>query len=150
MPEKKILFFSDEVKDRTLHKQKIREWLDKTAAKHHKKIRSIHIIFCSDDFLLNINKQYMNHDYYTDIVTFHYGEKKEPLFGELYISIDTIRENAKKYKVKTEFEKRRVIIHGLLHLLGFEDKNPEEKEIITSLENNYLEDFERMLNNSST
>lgn len=150
MSAKEILFFSHEVKVRTQHKEIIREWLDKTAKKHNHKIGSVHIIFCSDEFLRKMNKEYMNHDYYTDIVTFHYEEKKSTLAGELYISIDRIRENAVKFNIQRENEKRRVIIHGLLHLLGFNDENREEKKMMTTLENKYLRDFEQMLTKSST
>jgi len=150
MSAKKILFFSHEVKVRTQHKEKIREWLDKTAKKHHHNIDSVHIIFCSDEFLRKINKEYLNHDYYTDIVTFHYGETESTLSGELYISIDRIRENAVKFNIKREDEKRRVIIHGLLHLLGFNDENREEKEKMNALEDKYLLHFEQMLTKSST
>ena len=150
MQAKEILFFSHEVKVRTQHKEIIREWLDKTAKKYYHNIGSVHIIFCADEFLRKMNKEYLNHDYYTDIVTFHYGEKESTLAGELYISIERIRENAVKYKIKTEDEKRRVIIHGLLHLLGFNDENREEKEMMTALENKYLLDFEQMLTKSST
>jgi probable rRNA maturation factor len=150
MSAKEIIFFSHEVKTRTLHKEKIKEWLDKTAVGYKRKIGSLHIIFCSDEFLRKMNKEYLKHDYYTDIITFHYGEQKKTLAGELYISIDRVRENAGNLHINTEQEKRRVIIHGLLHLLDFNDEKSEEKERMTSLENKYLHDFERMLNNSST
>jgi len=150
MPAKEILFFTHEVKTRTLHKEKIIDWLNKTAGKYSCRIESIHIVFCSDDYLRKINKDYLNHDYYTDIITFDLGEKKTAVVGELYISIDRIRENAEKLCLQKEYEKRRVIIHGLLHLLGFNDITPSEKEMMTTLENRYLLDFEQMLTNSFT
>ena len=150
MSAQKILFFTHEVKAPTQHKEIIQKWLVKTAGKHGRKIDCVQIIFCSDEYLKGLGKQFLNHDYFTDIVTFHYEETDKPIDGELYISIDRIRENARRFKVKTEQEKRRVIIHGLLHLLGFEDQKEEEKLQMTMLENKYLQDFDKMLDKSST
>jgi probable rRNA maturation factor len=150
MLAQEILFFSHGVKVKTLHKEILKDWLLKTAEIHHSKIESISIIFCSDDYLRRINNQFLKHDYYTDIVTFHYENNDEPIVGELYISIDMVRENAKKFKEKTENEKRRVIIHGLLHLLGYKDEKLEEKQKMNCLEDKYLLVLKKMLSTSST
>lgn len=150
MPPSEILFFNHEVKTRTFDKEIIKKWLLQIAGNHHKKIESIQIIFCSDEYLRLIGMQFLNHDYYTDIVTFHYEKEGEPIEGELYISIDRIKENAKNFRVKTEQEKRRVIAHGMIHLLGFDDEKPQERHEMTLLENEYLQDLERMLTKSST
>ena len=97
----------------------------------------INIIFCSDEFLLNINKEYLQHDYYTDIITFDYCEDII-VSGDLFISTDRVNDNAKEFNTGFEKELFRVIIHGVLHLIGFKDKSPEEKLKMTDKEDEYL------------
>jgi len=145
-----ILFHAADITFNLKRKNIFRKWIISEILNYSLKPGNINIIFCSDEYLLGLNRKYLNHDYYTDIVTFHFEEKESTLTGELYISIERIRENAVKFKIKTEEEKRRVIIHGLLHLLGFNDENREEKEMMTALEDKYLLDFEQMLTKSST
>jgi rRNA maturation RNase YbeY len=103
-----------------------------------KEVGDISIIFCSDDYLLDINKQYLNHDYYTDIITFDYVEKNV-ISGDLFISMDRVVENAKQYEIPVLKELYRVVFHGVLHLVGFNDKSKEEKRTMTRKENQYLE-----------
>ena len=95
-------------------------------------------VFCSDEYLLEINKQYLNHDTYTDIVTFDSSEDEDVIAGDIFISVDRIRENASKFGVSERDEMHRVIIHGVLHLCGFMDKEKEEKDLMTAKENEYL------------
>ena len=97
----------------------------------------ISLIFCSDEYLLNINKQYLNHNYYTDIITFDYCENLV-ISGDLFISVDRVRENAGTYNVAFKNELFRVIFHGILHLLGYNDKTQEEKAEIRQKEEFYL------------
>ena len=100
-------------------------------------VGDLSIIFCSDDYLLNINKQYLDHDYYTDIITFNYVENKT-ISGDLFISVERITENAANYDTDMEKELLRVIFHGILHLIGYNDKTEEEKKLMKEKEDFYL------------
>jgi len=103
-----------------------------------KKLSSINYIFCSDDYLLNINRQFLQHDYYTDIVTFNLSASKAPIEGEVYISIDRVRENARLLNQKLTQELHRVIFHGALHLCGYKDKQKNEIVQMRKAEETYL------------
>ena len=105
-------------------KTKIKSWLKSTIEHYKKSIGTINIVFCSDQHLLVINKEYLNHDYYTDLITFNFCENKT-ISGDLFISIDRIKDNSKKNKLLFVNELHRVIIHGVLHLCGFNDKTNE-------------------------
>lgn len=98
----------------------------------------LNFIFCSDNYLLNINRQYLKHDYYTDIITFDYSQNGV-ISGDLFISIDTVKENSSLYNVTFEEELNRVIIHGILHLLGYKDKSKIDKSIMKDAEDRSLE-----------
>ena len=100
----------------------------------------ISVVFCSDDYLLNMNKQYLNHDYYTDIITFDYSDNRI-VSGDLFISFDRVKENASIYAVPINYELCRVIYHGILHLCGYKDKSEEEKIAMRGKENEYLDLF---------
>ena len=102
-----------------------------------KKTREIAYIFCSDEKILEVNRQYLQHDYYTDIITFDYCEG-DRLSGDLFISLDTIRTNAEQFGAAYDDELHRVIIHGILHLCGINDKGPGEREIMEEAENKAL------------
>ncbi len=122
-----IQYFNNEVDFDLKSKLLIRRWIKTVAEQYSKRCKDINIIFCSDPALLEINKQFLGHDYYTDIITFDYCEG-DKLSGELYISIDTVRANAVEYEQTFETELHRVIIHGILHLIGFDDH--QENDII--------------------
>ncbi|MBE6230000.1 MAG: rRNA maturation RNase YbeY [Bacteroidales bacterium] len=122
-----IQYFNNEVDFDLKSKLLIRRWINTVAEQYNKRCKDINIIFCSDPALLEINKQFLGHDYYTDIITFDYCEG-DKLSGELYISIDTVRANAVEYEQTFETELHRVIIHGILHLIGFDDH--QENDII--------------------
>ncbi|HIP36783.1 MAG TPA: rRNA maturation RNase YbeY [Crocinitomix sp.] len=109
-------------------------WIKHIADLHHKQIGELNYIFCSDDYILEINKQYLNHHYNTDIITFNYN-KSNTLNGDIFISLDTVRENAKLYS-NNDFNEEldRVVIHGVLHLIGFNDKTEEEQLEMTTQE----------------
>ena len=118
-------------------KRKVKSWL-KTSIEHQKmSIGTINVVFCSDQHLLVINKEYLNHDYYTDIITFNYCEAKQ-ISGDLFISIDRIKDNSKNNKLLFVNELHRVIIHGVLHLCGFNDKTKAEKKEIRQMEDYFL------------
>ena len=103
-----------------------------------KKLADLNYIFCSDDYLLDINKQYLKHNFYTDIITFGLSEPGEPISGEIYISIDRVRDNSLQFKTSLKKELHRVIFHGALHLCGYRDKKKEEELIMRKMEDKYL------------
>ncbi len=102
------------------------------------KLSSLNYIFCSDNYLLNINQRFLKHDYYTDIITFEISKKGDPIEGEIYISIDRVRENAKKMNCTINSELHRVIFHGALHLCGYKDKSVNDEKKMRIKEDQYL------------
>ena len=122
----------------------LKSFLQKTAQKEGRPIASLNMIFCSDDYLLNINKQYLNHDYYTDIITFDLSDsKKGPLTAEMYISYDRVKDNARQLNTTTTKELHRVIFHGLLHLLGYKDKLTKDQILMRQMEDKLLAKYFR-------
>ena len=113
-------------------------WLSEVVAIEKKEMGDITLIFCSDEYLLNVNQQYLNHDYYTDIITFDYSEDN-CISGDLSISIDRVKDNADINKVDFINELNRVIVHGVLHLCGYKDKSVEEEKQMRSKENEMLQ-----------
>lgn len=115
----------------------ILDWYSKVANQEEKVIGDLTIIFCSDDYLLEVNREHLNHDYYTDIITFDYSVF--PIVsGDLFISVDRVKENATDFNVSFEHELHRVIIHGFLHLCGYFDKTNEDELLMRSKENQAL------------
>jgi probable rRNA maturation factor len=106
--------------------------------KERKKLAGLSYIFCSDDFLLDINRQYLQHDYYTDIITFDLSEPGQPINAEIYISVERVRENARQFNSTLKQEIHRVIFHGALHLCGYRDKKKEEALLMRKMEEKYL------------
>jgi rRNA maturation RNase YbeY len=129
------------LKNRTI----LKNWIKRTIERNNKQLGEISYIFCSDEQLLEINKEFLNHDYYTDIITFDYSEA-DIVSGDLFISIDRIKDNAKTLDVSYQEELHRVIIHGILHLLGFKDKTDEESQNMRLLENECLSDLLTFIN----
>ena len=113
-------------------------WIKAVAESYGKRVGEIAYIFCSDEKILEVNRQYLQLDYYTDIISFDYCEGKR-LSGDLFISLDTVRSNAVQFEAPYETELFRVIIHGILHLCGINDKGPGEREIMEAAENKALE-----------
>ncbi len=118
----------------------VKAWIKSVIASYNKELGDITIIFCNDDYILDINRQYLNHDYYTDIITFDYVEANV-ISGDLFISLDTVKSNAQKFSEDYITESKRVIIHGVLHLIGFKDKSPTEEKDMRAAENKALELF---------
>ena len=112
-------------------------WVKRVAASYGSKVGDVAYIFCDDEEILRVNRQYLQHDYYTDIITFDYDEDNV-ISGDLFISLDTVRTNAEQLGVSYEQELNRVIIHGILHLCGINDKGPGEREIMEAAENKAL------------
>jgi rRNA maturation RNase YbeY len=107
--------------------------------KEGKQLAGLTIVFCSDEYLLELNRQFLQHDYYTDILTFLMSERGAPVEGELYISIDRVRDNARALGVPAMHELRRVILHGALHLCGYKDKLKKDQALIRQKEDRYLQ-----------
>ena len=114
------------------------------AASEIRSLEDINIIFCSDNYILDVNMKYLQHDYFTDIITFDYCEKKV-LSGDLFISVDSVRENSVYYGTEFEDELNRVIVHGLLHLIGYDDHSEEDVKVMREKENYYLEMRKKLL-----
>lgn len=132
-----IHFFSESVKYSLPHPQKIRKWILETIECEGKKSGEVNFIFCEDAYLLQMNQLYLNHNTLTDIITFDYSAKTK-ISGDIFISIERVQENAKKFKVDFEQELHRVMIHGVLHLIGFQDKTTIQKTKMRKKENEYL------------
>ncbi len=133
-----ILFFSEDTLFKPKQKAELRNWINNCVVAEGFKIQEINFIFCSDDYLLEINKNYLDHDTYTDIITFDNGEQNGKVLGDIFISVDRIHENAAKFGVSERDELHRVMIHGVLHLLGYTDKDHKTKAQMTDRENHYL------------
>ena len=134
---KKTDFIFEEIEPFKFNKTKLREAVSFLITNENKQQGDITVIFCSDDFLLKINEQYLNHSYYTDIVTFDYVENSV-ISGDLFISVDRIADNAKTYKVPFDEELSRVVLHGVLHLTGYKDDTDESKTLMRKKEDFYL------------
>lgn len=120
-----------------IKKRETSAWIKKVAASYGKKVGELGYLFVDDEKILEVNKEYLNHDYYTDIITFDYCED-DVISGDMVISLDTVRTNAEQFDKTYEEELYRVIIHGVLHLCGINDKGPGEREIMEAAENKAL------------
>ncbi len=127
-----IYFYNEDVDLPDFKDLKIEKWIVKVATLHSRIAADLNFIFCSDDYLLQVNKEYLNHDYYTDIITFNYCEENT-ISGDIFISLDRVSDNANQLKTE-DTELFRVIIHGVLHLVGFEDHTDEEKSTMRAKE----------------
>lgn len=132
-----INFYFEEIEEFSIDLPKTIHWIDKTIHNETKETGEISFIFCSDDYLMSINQQYLDHDYYTDIITFDYVEN-DLISGDIFISVDRVNDNAEKFQVSFKNELNRIMIHGVLHLCGYKDKAVEEKKLMTSKEDYYL------------
>lgn len=131
--EKHIFFHSEDIDFNINNISSYINWINKLVKTEYKTIENLNFIFCSDKYLLNINKEYLNHDYYTDIITFDYCNENI-ISGDIFISIDRVKENSKKFNVDFLEELNRVIAHGVLHLMGYKDKKSNEKLEMTKME----------------
>lgn len=132
-----VSYFTEDITFPFKLKRLTSKWLKFVAHSEARRLGDISIIFCSDQFILDVNRKYLNHDYYTDIITFDYCEG-DLLSGDLFISIDSVRENAAFYGTAFENELNRVIVHGVLHLIGYDDHTEEEIAQMRSKEDFYL------------
>ena len=134
-----IHFFSEEIKFTLREKLNRKRWLKKIATNAGFKIKELNYVFCSDEYLYQMNRDYLKHDSYTDIITFDNSEKKGDIEGDIFVSIDRVRENAKTHTQEVETEMNRVLAHGLLHLIGYKDKTKEESSLMRSKEEEAIE-----------
>ena len=132
-----ISYYNEDTSFRFKGKAFTNRWLRMVAGSEIRKIGDISIIFCSDNYILDVNMRYLQHDYFTDIITFDYCEG-DVLSGDLFISVDSVRENSIYYGTEFEDELNRVIVHGLLHLIGYDDHTEEEQKVMRGKEDYYL------------
>lgn len=132
-----ITYNTDGVKMPKIKRRETSAWIKAVAASYGRKTGEIGYMFVSDEKILEVNREYLGHDYYTDIITFDYTEGNR-ISGDLFISLDTVRTNAEQFNASYETELHRVIIHGILHLCGINDKGPGEREIMEQAENKAL------------
>lgn len=140
-------FYEQEVRSGLKNKRKLSSFLDELVQKHRKSIKrsGFTYIFLNDEALLEMNKQFLNHDTFTDIITFDLSENDSELTGEIYISVDRVKENATKFGTNYEDELHRVIFHGALHLCGFKDKSKADSEEMRKQEDKCLKQYSKEL-----
>jgi rRNA maturation RNase YbeY len=143
----KVCFFFQEVKASLANRSVLKKFIESVFKKEGKGLESLNYIFCSDKTLLEINRRYLKHDFFTDIITFDLSETKS-CRAEIYISIDRVRENARKLEVSFNSELHRVIFHGVLHLCGYNDKTKTERNRIRVKEDHYLYNYSLELSSS--
>ncbi|MBQ9311116.1 MAG: rRNA maturation RNase YbeY [Bacteroidales bacterium] len=132
-----VRYFNEDIRFEFKQKLLNNKWLKFVAQSEVRRLGDINIIFCSDNYILDVNMKFLQHDYFTDIITFDYCEGNV-LSGDLFISIDSVKYNAEFYGTEFSDELNRVIVHGLLHLIGFDDHTPEEQKQMRDKENYYL------------
>ena len=133
-----ITYNSENIPFPKIKRRETTAWIKRVAAAHGKKVGEIGYLFCDDEKILEVNRQYLQHDYYTDIITFDYTEGNT-ISGDLFISLDTVASNAEQQHTPYDEELHRVIVHGVLHLCGINDKGPGEREIMEQAENRALQ-----------
>ena len=133
-----IHFFFAETKITLTERTRLKNFIASIFKKEGVQLLSLNYIFCSDDYLLDINRQFLNHDYYTDIITFDISEKGMPVNGEIYISVDRVVDNANRLTQSIKHELHRVLFHGVIHLCGYSDKSVKEKMTMRKKEEEYL------------
>jgi probable rRNA maturation factor len=122
-----VRYFSEGISFKVPNPRKTSSWIKSVIQVNKAKLKEVSFIFCSDSYLLQMNQSFLNHNTLTDIITFDYSKSRNALEGEIYISVERVLENAEKFEVSFEQEIKRVMIHGILHLLGFKDKKVKEK-----------------------
>ena len=132
-----ITYQTDGIRMPDIKKRPTTAWIRSVAAIYGKKVGDVNYIFCNDERILEVNREYLQHDYYTDIITFDYTEGNT-ISGDLFISLDTVKTNSEQFATEYDEELHRTIIHGILHLCGINDKGPGEREIMEDAENKAL------------
>lgn len=138
-----ISYFAEDVSFPSIKRRITSGWIKNTIDSEGKFTGDISFIFCSDDYLLDVNRKFLQHDYFTDIITFDYVENNQ-ISGDIFISVDRVKENAAKFSKTFENELNRILIHGILHLLGYKDKEIGDKKLMTEKEDFYLNVLEEI------
>lgn len=138
--QSKVCFFYQGVKVTLQHRTQLKNFIQSIFKKEGKRLLSINYIFCTDKAVLEINRQFLSHDFYTDIITFDLSDTNE-IQAEIYISVDRVKDNAAQLGVSFKSEMHRVVFHGVLHLCGYKDKGKQEKEEMRRMENRYLSKY---------
>ncbi|MCP1384287.1 rRNA maturation RNase YbeY [Runella salmonicolor] len=133
-----IQFFIEDVDFKVPQSRKTKSWLQSIIKAEGFSLNQLNYIFCSDEYLLNVNRQYLDHDFYTDIITFDNSEEEAVVEGDIFISIDRVKDNAQELNKPFEEELRRVLAHGILHLVGYDDKEDEQEHEMRAKEDFYL------------
>jgi rRNA maturation RNase YbeY len=136
--EQQIEFFSEDIDFSLPNPDKVADWIAEVIEEHGEELVNLTYVFCSDDYLHEINVEYLDHDTLTDIITFNNADEEGTIEGDIFISVDRVRENAETHGTKFEDEMHRVLIHGVLHLLGFKDKTEEEERLMRKEEDSCL------------
>ncbi|WP_080059660.1 rRNA maturation RNase YbeY [Spirosoma aerolatum] len=136
-----IRFFNEDVPYKLPHKQAVRQWLKQQTEREGYTVGELNYIFCSDEYVLQVNRDYLQHDYYTDIITFDQSEEEGKLAGDIYISVERVVDNAAQLGVPAEQEMLRVLAHGLLHLCGYLDKGVEAEAQMRQKEEEWLRQY---------
>lgn len=140
-----IHFFTEDVNYLIKQKRIIKDWLLSVIKSEDYSLQELNFIFCSDEYLLGMNRQYLNHDTYTDVITFDNSDQSKVIAGDIFISIERVKENANSLKVHVSEELNRVMVHGTLHLLGYKDKTKTAKGQMTAKEDFYLQNLSARL-----
>lgn len=136
-----IVFFNEDIDFKFQHKNLLKKWLKKVAETEGFKMKNLNYIFCSDEYLHKINVEYLEHDTYTDIITFDNSEEESDIEGDIFVSIERIKDNSQELKTVFEDEFKRVLVHGLLHLCGYGDHTDEEEIEMRNKEDFYIQQF---------
>ena len=140
-----IYFFQEDVSFKIPTPLKTKRWLKAVVEAEGAQLNHLNYIFCSDEYLLNVNREYLDHDYYTDIITFDTSDEGEDTIeGDIFVSIDRVKENAQTLNKAFEEEFRRVLVHGVLHLIGFDDTTDELEAEMRKKEDDYLQTFKEL------
>ncbi len=139
-----INFFTEDIKYNIKNKAMLKKWLKEAIISHHYHLNELNIILCSDSYLHEMNVKYLNHDTLTDVITFDNSEMPQFIEGDIFISLDRIKDNAQNLNILAETELHRVMIHGTLHLLGFKDKTSQDKEMMRKMEDAWLGKLENI------
>ena len=142
-----VSFHKESVSFRLQQSRLLKQWIKIVVEEKQMALGNVAYVFCSDEYLLNINKQFLNHDFYTDIITFPLEETESKSVAEIYISLERVWDNAKKQKVSFNDELHRVLFHGVLHLTGLKDKTKEQRAAMTIAEDKWLKAYTNYLKN---
>lgn len=135
-----IYYHNEDLPFPKLKRRESTKWIKEVVSLESRSVGEISFVFCSDSYLLEVNRKYLNHDYFTDIITFDYVSDNV-ITGDIFISVDRVLENSKQFESSFDMELRRVMVHGILHLVGYKDKTSEEKKLMTAKEDFYLNLF---------